>query len=249
MRRCWPTGSGTAWPTEERTEDVQGSRGCFFAAAALLAGWLPHALAQQSIYTCVDGKGRRLTADRPILECIDREQQELNPNGTVKRRLMPSMTPEERAAAEEKTRLAQEERNRVAEEKKRQRALVARYPDKAAHDKERQAALRQSDEVLASANRRAESLQADKRKLDAELEFYKTNPSRMPQTLKRRVEENDQQIGEQQRFIANQHGEKARINARFDEELGQLRKLWSQPVTAHPASAAASHPARKTANR
>ncbi|OYX12745.1 MAG: DUF4124 domain-containing protein, partial [Acidovorax sp. 32-64-7] len=39
----------------------------------------PCAWAQQSntgsIYTCVDRQGRRLTADRPIAECLDREQR------------------------------------------------------------------------------------------------------------------------------------------------------------------------------
>lgn len=210
----------------------------------LLAGWLPHAAAQPSIYTCIDAKGRRLTADRPILECIDREQQELSPSGTVKRRLPPSLTADERAAAEERARKAQEERNRAAEEKKRVRALVARYPDKAAHDKERNAALLQADEILASANRRAASLQAEHRKLESELEFYKNNPSRMPQTLKRRVEENEQQIAEQKRFVANQTGEKAKINARFDEELATLRQLWSHP----PASAAAAAPSSGAAS-
>jgi hypothetical protein len=224
---------------------VQGSSGRSIAAAVLLASWLPHAGAQQSIYTCVDAKGHRLTADRPILECIDREQQELNPTGTVKRRLPASPTAQERAAAEEKARQAQEERNRAADEKKRSRALMARYPDPAAHDKERQAALAQADDVLATANRRAASLQVEHKKLESELEFYRKNPSRMPQTLKRRVEENEQQIAEQKRFIANQQGEKARINARFDEELVTLRQLWSHPEAptgAVPAAATASAP-------
>ncbi|WP_432214584.1 DUF4124 domain-containing protein, partial [Salmonella enterica] len=41
------------------------------------------AWAQGGIYTCVDAKGRKLTADRPILDCIDREQKELNASGQV----------------------------------------------------------------------------------------------------------------------------------------------------------------------
>ena len=234
---------------------MQGSRARSIAAAAavLLAGWLTHALAQPGIYSCVDAKGLRLTADRPILECIDREQQELNPSGTVKRRVPPVPTAEERAAAEERARKAQEEHNRALEEKKRNSVLLQRYPDKAAHDKERNAALAQSDEVLATANRRTASLLAERKRLDLELEFYKKNPSRMPQTLKRRVEENEQQIAEQKRFVENQHGEKARINTRFDQELALLRPLWltaaartaAGPTAAPPASGAASSAAAK----
>jgi hypothetical protein len=207
--------------------------------AALLAGWLSHAGAQ-GIYSCVDSKGRRLTADRPIPECLDREQKELNPSGTVKRKLAPSLTVEERAAEEEKVRKAVEERNRVAEEKKRSRVLLARYPDKAAHDKERAAALGVADGVIAAANRRIAELQAVRRSLDTELEFYRKDPSRIPAPLRTRLEENAQQLSAQQRFIANQDLEKQRINARFDEELVALRQLWAHPEQAKAATAAAS---------
>src|SRR5260370_15908255 len=95
----------------------------------------------QAIFTCVDAKGRRLTADRPIAECADREQRELTPSGTVRRKIGPVLTAEEKAVEEEKNRRALEERSRLAEEKRRERALLTRYPDKANHDKERGAAL------------------------------------------------------------------------------------------------------------
>ncbi|MBU0746208.1 MAG: DUF4124 domain-containing protein, partial [Gammaproteobacteria bacterium] len=44
--------------------------------------------------------------------------------------------------------------------------------------------------------------------------------------LRRRIAENDDSMGEQQRFIAGQDQEKRRVHARFDAELAQLRKLW-----------------------
>jgi hypothetical protein len=191
--------------------------------------------AAEGIYSCVDAKGRHLTADRPIPDCMDREQQELNPSGTVRRRLPPSPTAEERAREEEKARKAQQERARVAEEKKRNRALLARYPDKATHDRERLAALASADDVTAAAQKRATALAAERQKLDTELEFYRKDPSKIPARLKRQLEENEQQTAEQQRFIAGQEGEKKRINGRFDEELAKLRELWS----AQPASTAA----------
>jgi len=82
-------------------------RGCWghFIAAGVLAAWLPGAWAQAGIYTCVDAKGRRLTSDRPILDCLDREQTELSSSGKVVRKLGPSLTGEERAIEEEKQRL------------------------------------------------------------------------------------------------------------------------------------------------
>ncbi|MBX3585902.1 MAG: DUF4124 domain-containing protein [Ramlibacter sp.] len=194
----------------------------------LLSGIATHSLAQQpGIYTCVDAQGRRLTSDRPIAACNDRVQKELNPSGTVKRLVGPTLTAEERAAKEEAARKEAEERNRQADERRRERALLARYPDRAAHDKERSVAIEQIDEVIKSADKRTAELLEQRRKLNAEADFYKRDPSKIPATLKRQIEENDHQQAAQKRFIANQEDEKKRVHTRFDDELDQLRRMWA----------------------
>ncbi len=195
-------------------------------AALLLAGWLG-AAAAQGIYTCTDGKGRVLNADRPIADCIDREQKELNPSGTVRRKVGPSLTGPERAAQEAQQKLAQEEQNRQLEEKRRDRALLVRYPNKAVHDQERAAALPQVDDVIRSAQKRVGELQAEHQNIDTELEFYKKDPSRAPAALKRQADDNARSTAVQNRFIAEQDAEKKRINARFDDELVKLKQLWA----------------------
>ena len=197
------------------------------AAGCLWGGVLAQASAQ-AIYTCVDAKGRRLTADRPIAECLDREQRELTPGGTVRRRIGPVPTAAERAADEEKVRKATEERNRLAEERKRERALLARYPNKAAHDKERATALVVADNAIAAARKNTGDLAAQRKKLDVELEFFKGDMAKVPPRLKRQLEENQHDAEAQERLIANQDNEKKRIIARFDEELARLRPLWAQ---------------------
>ena len=182
--------------------------------------------ASGSIYTCVDRNGRRLTADRPIPECLDREQRELSPSGTTRRQIGPSLTEIERAAQEAQRRKDEEERARVVEERRRERVLVARYPDKAAHDVERAAAIQVVDDVTATAEKRIVELKAERKKLDVEMEFYKKDPNKAPMTLRRKIGEVDESVAEQQRFIAGQEQEKRRVHARFDAELAQLRKLW-----------------------
>jgi hypothetical protein len=216
---------------------VAGSLGQRIALGLLLA-YLPAQALAQSIFTCVDAKGRRLTADRPIVECTDREQTELSSTGIVRRKIGPTLTPEERAAEEEKQRKAIEEKNRLAEEKKRERALLTRYPNKAAHDKERQVALAAVDDAVVLAGKNTESLVAQRKRLDTELEFYKADPARVPAQLKRQFEENQQHLDAQKRFVANQESEKKRINTRFDEELVKLKQLWAQR-SASPATTAA----------
>lgn len=195
----------------------------------------------QGIYTCTDAKGRKITSDRPIMDCIDRNQQEITPSGTVKRVLGPTLTAQERAALEEKEKTEAEARALQAEEKRRDRALLARYPNRQAHDKERAQALVQVDEVIKAASKRAVELAEQRVAINTEMEFYKKDPGKAPPPLKRRIEENDSSIAIQKRFIAEQDTEKQRVNLRFDEELVKLKQLWTlmgAPVS--PAAAASS---------
>jgi Domain of unknown function (DUF4124) len=191
----------------------------------------------QGIFTCVDAKGRKITSDRPILECNDREQKELNSSGSVKRQLPPSMTAAERAAEEAKTRKAQEDNARAAEERRRDRALATRYPNQAAHDKERALALKQIDDSMVGTKRDVE-LAAQQKKLDAEMEFYKGDASRAPPALKRQMEEHQKATAAYKRFIADKAEEKKRVNARFDEELVLLKRVWSGQLPVAASSAA-----------
>lgn len=205
------------------------------ALGVLLACMLGEAAAQ-GIYTCVDKRGRRLTSDRPIPECMDREQKELNASGTVRRTHGPALTAKERAAEEEKVKQAALEKQRAAEDDRRDRALVARYRDQAAHDRERALALENNERVLADARKRVEDLQKQQSSLKAEASSHNNDPARMPAGLKRRLEENEQQLGVQKRMLANQEEEKQRVEARFDEELARLKVLWSGR-TASPKAA------------
>ncbi len=218
------------------------------SALALCAGT---AIAQgvtggPGIYTCVDGKGRRLTSDRPIAECIDRTQKELNASGTVRRQIGPSLTAEERTRIEEQEKAKAAELAREAEEKRRDRALLTRYPDKGAHDKERVEALAQVDEVMKAATKRIGELASQRKAIDAELEFYKGDPSKAPPYVRRQIDENDRSTAVQKRFIAEQEGEKKRVNSRFDEELVKLKQLW---LLKAPAPTAAAKPASSSAKR
>ncbi|MFW5331720.1 DUF4124 domain-containing protein [Hydrogenophaga sp. ZJX-1] len=187
------------------------------------------ALAQgKGIYTCIDGKGRRITSDRPITECLDREQRELTGSGTVKRVVPPSYTAEERARIDAQKKAEEALQARIAEEKRRDRALLIRYPNKPVHDKERADALAQIDDVISAVNKRAQTLLDQRKDISAELEFYQNDVSKAPQWLRRKLEDNEQQVAVQQRFVVEQTQEKQRLNARFDEELVKLRQLWGQ---------------------
>ena len=201
-----------------------------------------HAAAAQAVYTCVDAKGRRLTADRPIMECLDREQQVIGAGGRVQR-IGPSLTAEERAAEEDKARRAQEEQQRIAEERRRDRSLLNRYPSEEEHRKERKAALQRVEDTMAMGSQRLVELQEDRKRLLAEQ--AKGGDAAQKARVQRALEQNQQDEAAQQRLLAGHVEEKRRIDARFDEELRRLRPLWAEAAARtaavrRPASAAAA---------
>jgi uncharacterized phage-associated protein len=202
-------------------------------AALLLAGgclgaiWAQNGPVIPGVYTCIDAKGRKLTSDRPIPECTDREQKVLNPSGTVKTKVGPTLTAQEKAEQEQRDRRDAEEKGRTAEEKRRDRALLMRYPTKAVHDQEREEALSQVTVVIKAASTRLDELIRQRKLLDDEMEFYKKDPTKAPAYLRRQVEESAQSQAVQKRFITEQESEIRRINARFDDELSRLRLLWT----------------------
>ncbi|MDZ7922343.1 DUF4124 domain-containing protein [Rhodoferax sp.] len=204
-------------------------------AIATVAGVTAWAQAQPvpgGVYTCIDAKGRKLTADRPIVECIDREQKVLNPSGTVRAKVGPSLTAQEKLELEQKEKREAEERSRSAEEKRRDRALLTRYPNKGVHDQERAEALAQIEAVAKAATTRLTELTRQRVAIDEEMEFYKKDPTKAPAYVRRQLEENTQSQSVQKRFIAEQEAEARRLNARFDDELVRLRQLWAQMAPA-----------------
>ena len=183
-----------------------------------------------SIYTCVDAQGRRLTSDRPILACIDREQRELSNTGTLRRVIPPGLTATEREAREAREREAYVERQRARDAIRRDQALITRYPDKATHEAGRKDALAQTQGVVDTAERRLAELAAERKTLDDEMEFYRKDPSRAP--------------GKLRRAIASQQDERNRIHARFDEEAQRLQPLW-QAAAAQAAKASSASSAQR----
>jgi hypothetical protein len=205
--------------------------------SALMMGLLLAGSAMgQGIYTCVDAKGRKITADRPIAECTDRSQHEVSPTGTVRRVIPPSLTAQERAALEEKEKQDAEARLNQLEQKRRDRALLTRFATRADHDKERALALEQVNEVIRVGGKRVQELTDQRKSIALELEFYKNDLSKAPPAIKRRLDENDSNMAIQKRFIADQEGEKKRVNQLFDEQLVKLRPLWnsSTPASSPP---------------
>jgi len=214
------------------------------AAVSLTLAAAP-ALAQSAptrmIYSCIDADGKRQTSDRPIAECNAREQRVLNPDGSVKRVVPPNMTPAERAEAEAREREAQAEKAARLDAIRRDRNLMSRYPNAAAHQRAREAALDDTRNAVRLSEARVKLLTAERKPLLAETEFYAGKP--LPAKLKAQLDANDAALEAQRTLIQNQEAEVVRINALYDAELERLKQLWAgSPPGSLGASAALAEP-------
>ena len=177
-----------------------------------------------AIFTCVNAAGRTLTADRPIAECLDREQRVLNSDGSLRMVMQPSLTSDERAALEEAERRKLLEREARQDAIRRDRNLITRYPNDAAHARARQAALDPVLTALKASERRLSELNRERQPLVAESEFYQGKT--LPPKLKSQIETIDVSIEAQRALVSNQTVELGRINALFDAERARLQRLW-----------------------
>ena len=187
------------------------------------------------IYTCVDAQGRRLTSDRPIADCIAREQRVLNKDGSVQRLVPPTLTAEERAEREAAERRAVLARAGQADAVRRDRNLMSRFPNEAAHRKSREAALDTVRLAIKATEQRVKELAAERKPLTEEAEFFKGRQP--PARLKQALDSNDAAVDAQRAAAANQEAELVRINRLHDVELERLRRLWAgaAPGTLGPA--------------
>ena len=192
---------------------------------AVLAGFVAASSAHAAIYSCVDGSGRRLTSDRPIVECATREQRMLNTDGSVRQIVPPTMTPDERAEADAKERQAAADRIAQQDAMRRDRNLVNRFPNDAAHMKAREAALDDVRKGVAFSQGRLAELERERKPLIDEQEFYKGK--KPPAKLRQQLDANDAAVAAQKSLVQNQEDEIVRINNLYDVELERLKKLWA----------------------
>lgn len=193
-----------------------------------LAGTAAAWPAAAAIYACTDASGRRITSDRPIAECMDREQREFDTSGIPRRTLGPSMSEMDRAALDEKARKQALEQQRANEERLRLRALLARYPSASQLERDRLSALAPVNETLRSAQDRLATLDAERQRLTAGTLLPASAVA--AQARARDLEQNEAERSAQRRYIAEKLAEKTRIHQRFDAMQQQLQPLWSAPA-------------------
>jgi hypothetical protein len=181
-----------------------------------------------AIFTCIDDQGRRITADRPIASCAAKEQRVLNKDGSLRMVLPPTLTADERAEKEVRERKLAELRALQSDAVRRDRSLLARYPTEAAHRKAREAALDTVRAAMKTTETRLLELQAERKPLLAEAEFYQGKP--LPPKLRSQLDGNDAATAAQRESALTQEAELDRVNRLYDAELARLKLLWAGAV-------------------
>jgi hypothetical protein len=195
---------------------------CLTALALLLA--VP--VAQAQLYVCTDARGRTITGDKPPPECADRAVRELRTDGSVRRVIEPPLTPEQKAAREAEAKRQRDEAEKQRSQMRRDLALLETYASEAEIEETRNRALGSRQQLIDRAQQRLVEHQKDRKKLEAEAEFYAKRE--MPDKLKRAFEGNASLLRSEQRIIDDVRADMDRVNARFDAEL----KRWRDLVTA-----------------
>ena len=211
-------------------------------------GWA----ATAPIYSCIDANGKKLTSDRPIAECANRDQRLLNADGSVRMVVPPPMTADERTEAEAAERRASAERSTQQDAVRRDRNLMLRFPNEAAHRRARESALDDVRKAVRTSEERIKLLAAERKPLLEEAEFYVNRP--LPPKLKQALDANDAAVEAQRALVQNQQAEVGRIDSLFDIELARLKRLWAgaQPgsmgalAVEQTAATAASAPRKAT---
>jgi len=209
------------------------------AAPCLRAQGNPASASAAVIYSCVDDRGRTITSDRPIAACTAKEQRVLNKDGSLRAIYPPILTADERAEKEARERKANAEREARAEAVRRDRNLVQRFPNMAAHQKAREQALEVVQFAIAQSEARMGDLQRERKPLAEELEFYAGKP--VPGKLKAQVDANDAAAQAQKDLLEQQKAELDRVSKLYDVELAHLKRLWAgaQPGSLAQAQAPA----------
>jgi hypothetical protein len=214
------------------------------AACSTAAAWAQSPSEPRYIFQCTNAQGRKLTSDRMIAECNDREQLVFSSGGSLVRVVPPSLTAEERVVVDAKRERERALREAQADNQRRDRQLMLRFANEKSHQRAREQALEPVETATRTIHKRLELLAEDRVPLDREAEFYVGKP--LPVKLKRQYDTIEATEAGLQTALEAQADEVARINELYDIELERLKKLWAgaTPGTLGPMRAPAATTAK-----
>jgi hypothetical protein len=215
-------------------------------------------------YRCVDERGRTLVGDTPPAGCANVPMYEIGRTGKVLRRIEPTPTPEQLKALKEEQERRKEEQKAAAEQKRQDLALLASYGSPKEFDVARDRNIEPVTGRIAAAEQRMKELDARKKDLSTQMEFYNTGKSKRANA--KLVDPSDDQtgawfraevdrMGKERAALAESvrrlHKEIAELKAKYESDKARWMLLksgklavgaLSAPAAPPPAAAPASAP-------
>jgi hypothetical protein len=189
-------------------------------------------------YCCNDANGKLACGDMLPVACQKRAYRIIDEKGALVRAVEAPLTPEQRVLRDAEEVKKQEEAKKVAEEKRRSQALLATYPSEKDIDLARDRALADFDKGSADTQKHYDEALKQKKKLDAEKEFYVKKP--MPAALKKQVEDNDSALKSAQAALDSRKQEGDALRAKYDDEKKRYMELrYGKSAAATPPVSAA----------
>lgn len=206
------------------------------AGVAVIFGLaLPNLASARNSYCCTDANGKLTCGDILPTACHKRAYRVLDERGRVIKEVEAPLSPEQRQLRDAAEAKKAEEAKKAAEEKRRNQALLATYPTEKDIDAASERALADFDKGSADNQKRYDDAVKQKKKLDAEKEFYAKKP--MPGNLKKQIEDNENALKTAQAALDSRKQERDVLKAKYDDEKKRYMELRYGKAPPAPAAA------------
>jgi hypothetical protein len=143
-------------------------------AVLLAAAIVP---AANAAYKCTDPKGVTHIGDTPPEACATVVMYEMQPNGTIIRKIDPTPTPQQLKALQEEQERKKEADRAAAEQKRKDLALLSSYSSEREFDVVRDRNVEPLTGRIRSNDERIKAVEKRIREVEDEMEFYKAGKS------------------------------------------------------------------------
>jgi len=194
------------------------------AIAALAAAVVPLDAAAQT-YRCVSKDGKVYYGQTIPTSCIGEVVEQLNSQGLVIKRIVPSNAQiEDPAVKEAEEKKQREDAARAKEEARRNRALLATYTSVQEIDDARARALSEPTRRVGEIEARIGELKKTQAALAKEQAPY-TGRNRPPASLAEQVQNAESELSLQNELLASKRRDIESINSKYDEDKKRFIEL------------------------
>lgn len=188
--------------------------------------------AAQAAYKCKDEKGVTHIGDTPPAGCANVVMYEITRSGTVLRKIDPTPTEEQAKALQEEAARRKEAEKAAAEQRRKDVALLATYSSEKDFDTSRDNNLQPIEGRIASARERTAVVEARRKHLEGEMEFYKAGKAKgssgeraAPPQLVADLERANAELASLKKSIAGYEKEKQGVRERYEADKRRWLEL------------------------